>query len=117
MLTPDRMDTVNEVIPVNTVQNPTHPPQAAGKNLRTVPDFFILPLLLAWIGTKRGQANFQCFGDPPRLEKRLDIRVRDAKCKRRTAPCTELHGRYRRPKQLARYAKNPGETRGVESGE
>jgi hypothetical protein len=27
------------------------------------------------------------------------------------APCTELHGRYRRPKQLAEYAKNPGKTR------
>ena len=26
------------------------------------------------------------------------------------APCTELHGRYRRPKQLARNAKNPGKT-------
>jgi hypothetical protein len=30
---------------------------------------------------------------------------------RRDPPCTELHGRYRRPKQLAQYAKNPGETR------
>ena len=27
------------------------------------------------------------------------------------APCTELHGRYRRPKELARNAKNPGKTR------
>jgi hypothetical protein len=27
------------------------------------------------------------------------------------APCTELHGRYRRPKELAQYAKNPGKTR------
>ena len=28
------------------------------------------------------------------------------------APCTELHGRYRRPKELARNAKNPGKTFG-----
>ncbi len=45
-----------------------------------------------------------------RLEKRLDFR-----CATRNttpqAPCTELHGRYRTPKQLARYAKNPGKTR------
>ena len=27
---------------------------------------------------------------------------------RRTTPCTELHGRYRKPKQLARNAKKPG---------
>ncbi len=26
---------------------------------------------------------------------------------RRIPPCTELHGRYRTPKQLARNAKNP----------
>jgi hypothetical protein len=36
---------------------------------------------------------------------------RDAKCKRRTTPCTELHGRYRRPKELRRNAKNPMKTR------
>jgi hypothetical protein len=30
---------------------------------------------------------------------------------RRTTPCTELHGRYRRPKELRRNAKNPGKTR------
>jgi hypothetical protein len=30
---------------------------------------------------------------------------------RRIAPCTELHGRYRTPKELARNAKNPGKTR------
>jgi hypothetical protein len=29
---------------------------------------------------------------------------------RRTTPCTELHGRYRRPKELRRNAKNPGKT-------
>jgi hypothetical protein len=28
---------------------------------------------------------------------------------RRTTPCTELHGRYRIPKQLARNAKKPEE--------
>jgi len=46
-----------------------------------------------------------------RLEKRLDFR-----CATRNttpqAPCTELHGRYRRPKELARNAKNPGKTFG-----
>ena len=46
-----------------------------------------------------------------RLEKRLDFR-----CATRNAtpqaPCTELHGRYRTPKQLGRNAKNPGETFG-----
>ena len=31
---------------------------------------------------------------------------------RRDPPCTELHGRYRRPKELARNAKNPGKTFG-----
>ncbi len=45
-----------------------------------------------------------------RLEKRLDLG-----CATRNttpqAPCTELHGRYRTPKQLARNAKNPGKTR------
>ena len=45
-----------------------------------------------------------------RLEKRLDFG-----CATRNttpqAPCTELHGRYRTPKQLARNAKNPGKTR------
>jgi len=31
---------------------------------------------------------------------------------RRTTPCTKLHGRYRKPKQLARNAKNPRKTSG-----
>ena len=46
-----------------------------------------------------------------RLEKRLDFRC----ATRNTTPqalCTELHGRYRTPKQLARNAKNPGKTFG-----
>jgi hypothetical protein len=45
-----------------------------------------------------------------RLEKRLDLgsATRNATPQ---APCTELHGRYRRPKELAQYAKNPGKTR------
>jgi hypothetical protein len=30
---------------------------------------------------------------------------------RRDPPCTELQGRYRRPKQLAQYAKKPRKTR------
>jgi hypothetical protein len=46
-----------------------------------------------------------------RLEKRLDLgsATRNATPQ---APCTELHGRYRRPKELARNAKNPGKTFG-----
>jgi hypothetical protein len=45
-----------------------------------------------------------------RLEKRLDLgsATRNATPQ---APCTELHGRYSRPKELAQYAKNPGKTR------
>jgi hypothetical protein len=45
-----------------------------------------------------------------RLEKRLDLgsATRNATPQ---APCTDLHGRYRTPKQLAQYAKNPGKTR------
>ncbi len=45
-----------------------------------------------------------------RLEKRLDwgCATRNATPQ---APCTELHGRYRRPKELRRNAKNPGKTR------
>ena len=45
-----------------------------------------------------------------RLEKRLDLgsATRNATPQ---APCTELHGRYRRPKELARNAKNAGKTR------
>jgi len=36
-MTADRMDTVNTV---NTVQNPTRSPHAAGKNPGTIPEFF-----------------------------------------------------------------------------
>ena len=52
----------------------------------------------------------QCFGDPPRREKRLDFGCATRKTTPQ-APCTELHGRYRTPKELARNAKNPGKTR------
>ncbi len=47
------------------------------------------------------------FWGPIATRKTTRFSVRDAKCKRRDPPCTELHGRYRRPKQLARNAKNP----------
>jgi hypothetical protein len=45
-----------------------------------------------------------------RREKRLDLgsATRNATPQ---APCTELHGRYRRSKELRRNAKNPGKTR------
>jgi hypothetical protein len=46
-----------------------------------------------------------------RLEKRLDL-VSATRNATPQAPCTELHGRYRRPKELARNAKNPGKTFG-----
>ncbi|MFM8214285.1 MAG: hypothetical protein ACKN82_06585, partial [Pirellula sp.] len=50
-----------------------------------------------------------------RLEKRLDLRcaTRNTSAARRHAP--SQHGRYRTPKQLARYAKTPGKTKIVES--
>ena len=71
----------------------------------------ILPPPPAWIVAKLGHAKPQCIGDPARLEKRLDLgcATRNATPQ---APCTELHGRYRTPKQLARNAKNPGKTFG-----
>ena len=72
--------------------------------------FRILPPPPAWIVAKLGHAKPQCFRDLARLEKRLEFG-----CATRNttpqAPCTELHGRYRTPKQLARNAKNPGKTR------
>ena len=59
-----------------------------------------------WEGTSKTRMCWRL----ARLEKRLDFR-----CATRNttpqAPCTELHGRYRTPKQLARIAKNPGKTR------
>ena len=70
----------------------------------------ILPPPRAWIHTRLGHAKPRYFADPARLETRLDFG-----CATRNttpqAPCTELHGRYRTPKQLARNAKNPGKTR------
>ena len=70
----------------------------------------ILPPPQAWIGTRRGPRKTPVFLRLARLEKRLDFRcaTRDTTPQ---APCTELHGRYRTPKELARNAKNPGKTR------
>ena len=61
-----------------------------------------------WGGTKPFKTPV--FWRLARLEKRLDLgcATRNATPQ---APCTELHGRYRRPKELARNAKNPGKTR------
>ena len=64
-------------------------------------------------GVDRGQTGtckIPVFCRLARREKRLDL----GGATRNTtpqAPCTELHGRYRTPKELARYAKNPGKTR------
>ena len=56
-----------------------------------------------------GTCKTPVFSRLARLEKRLDFR-----CATRNttpqAPCTELHVRYRRPKELARNANNPGKT-------
>jgi hypothetical protein len=51
------------------------------------------------------------FWGPIATRKTTRFSVRDEKCKRRDPPCTELQGRYKLPKQLARNAKNPGKTR------
>ena len=71
----------------------------------------ILPPPPTWGGTKPGHSKTLVFCRLARLEKRLDFR-----CATRNttpqAPCTELHGRYRTPKELARNAKNPGKTFG-----
>ena len=58
-------------------------------------------------GQNRNLQNPRCFGDARDSKKTTRFWQRDAKCKRRTTPCTELYGRYRTPKQLARNAKNP----------
>ena len=65
-------------------------------------------------GVDRGQTvtfKTPVFWRLARLEKRLDFRCATRKTTPQ-APCTELHGRYRTPKQLARNAKNPGKTFG-----
>jgi len=61
-----------------------------------------------WGGT--GTCKTPVFWRLARLGKRLDL----GSAKRNAtpqAPCTELHGRYRRPKELRRIAKNPRKTR------
>ena len=70
----------------------------------------ILPPARTGIGARPAYSNPQSFDSPARLEKRLDLgsATRNATPQ---APCTELHGRYRRPKELRRNAKNPGKTR------
>jgi hypothetical protein len=70
----------------------------------------ILPPPPSWIGARLGHAKPQCFDDS-RDSKNDSIFGARREMQRRIPPCTELHGRYRRPKQLAQYAKNPGEIR------
>ena len=73
----------------------------------------ILPPPPSWIGARLGHAKPQCFGDS-RDSKNVSIWAARSEMQRRTTPCTELHGRYRRPKQLARNAENPEKTRVLE---
>jgi hypothetical protein len=75
----------------------------------------ILHPLSAWIGARRGDAKPQCFGDS-RDSKNDSIFGARREIRRRDPPCTELHGRYRTPKQLARHAKNLGEIRVLQHG-
>jgi hypothetical protein len=70
----------------------------------------ILHPLSAWIGAEPAHAKPQCFGDS-RDSKNDSIWGARREIQRRTTPCTELHGRYRRPKELRRIAKNPRKTR------
>jgi hypothetical protein len=57
-----------------------------------------------------GPCKTSVFWRLARLEKRLELgcATRNATPQ---APCTELHGRYRRSKELARNAKNPRKIR------
>ena len=71
----------------------------------------ILPPPPAWIVAKLGHAKPQRFGDS-RDSKNDSIFGARREIQRRDPPCTELHGRYRTPKELARNAKNPGKTFG-----
>ena len=70
----------------------------------------ILPPLPTWVGTKPGHAKPQCFDDL-RDSKNDSIFGARREIQRRDPPCTELHGRYRRSKELAKNAKKPGKTR------
>ena len=70
----------------------------------------ILPPPPSWIGARLGYAKPQCFGDLCD-SKNDSIWTARREMQRRDPPCTELHGRYRRPKQLARNAQNLGKTR------
>jgi hypothetical protein len=63
----------------------------------------------AWFVDRPAHSKPQCFAAKERLEKRLDLGAR-REIQAPQAPCTELHGRYSRPKELARNAKNPGKT-------
>jgi hypothetical protein len=71
----------------------------------------ILPPPRAWIGVRLAHAKPKCFGDS-RDAKNDSIWAARREMQRRIPPCTELHGRYRRPKELARNAKKPWENQG-----
>jgi hypothetical protein len=73
----------------------------------------ILPSPPAWIGVRLGHAKPQCFGDS-RDSKNDSIWAARRVVQRRRRHAPSQHGRYRRPKELARNAKNPGRTRVLE---
>ena len=114
---PGLPDSVN----MKTIGSPVRPDGAASASLEK-PALSLFPMSLtealppppSWLATRPSHAKTTVFRLLARLEKRLDFRCATRKTTPQ-APCTELHGRYRTPKQLARNAKNPGKTKRVES--
>jgi hypothetical protein len=81
-----------------------------GRGIRSCPIFPELRLIL--------DEAFEIFGSESeyvvatqRDAKNDSILAARREMQRRDPPCTELHGRYRRLKELAKNAKNPGKTR------
>ena len=62
-----------------------------------------------------GHVKPRCFGDPARLEKRLDFRVRDAKCNRCTTPCTEFAWALQNSQANGQKCEKPKAAKTVES--
>jgi hypothetical protein len=72
----------------------------------------ILPPPRAWIGVRLAHAKPLCFGDS-RDSKNDSIWAARREMQRRIPPCTELHGRNRRPKELTSpKCKKPWENQG-----
>jgi hypothetical protein len=66
----------------------------------------ILHPLSAWIGAEQAHSKPQCF-DNSRDSKNDSIWAARREMQRRIPPCTDLHGRYRRPKELSRICEKP----------